>query len=57
MKNKTGPLDFDFNTKDITSAIKSVKLNKANLGSTPKFRRRRGANLGMCWKMFKVIGF
>ena len=32
MKNKTGPLDFDFNTDDITSAIKSLKLNKANFG-------------------------
>ena len=57
MKNKIGPLDFNFNTNDITSAIKSMKLNKANLGSTPKFRRRRGANLGKCWKNLKVIGF
>ena len=32
MKSKTGPLDFDFNTDDITSAIKSLKLNKANFG-------------------------
>ena len=32
MKNKTGPLDFEFNTNDITSAIKPLKLNKANFG-------------------------
>ena len=32
MKNKTGPLDFDFNTDDITSAIKSLKMDKANFG-------------------------
>ena len=32
MKNKTGPLDFEFNTNDITSAIKSLKLNKTNFG-------------------------
>ena len=32
MRNKTGPLDFDFDTGDITSAIKSLKLNEANFG-------------------------
>ena len=32
MKNKTTTLNLDFNTDDITSAIKSLKLNKANFG-------------------------